>query len=488
MKRRDIIVLLILIFGITGNRPVDQGEIKCSASIVRNIHERGDAYRRNEKAIEQAYHDLVHTGSSSRLPRSNDYVLPAVIYVVYPEGEPAGSEHRPDIQRIRQGLSIINQGLRGESTCPGDAVGEDTGIQLCLATEDIDGNQTDGVVYIENVLAEMDLCTDEEALKRLPRAVRDRFPHTDYINIYLVRDICASCKPVGCLAGGFAAFPPAHGTELDGIVLEANTWGHGNCQLNKIALHELGHYFNLYHTWEGGCKNDDCLLDGDRVCDTPPDNGNNTYPSNPCLNGNTENTCSTDVNPGDINNPFATDRADPTDNFMDYAPVACATRFTPGQVLRMQHALTGQRSSLLDSEGCRTPCDQPIAPMVDWISDTLLVGRSYLFTNATTGATTYSWSLNGNLISTDTDLTFIPSSSGSHTICLEASNGDSTCTRIVCHDFIIICDVQPHVHHIKYPTCDWRNCLIHEYNIRHRSHFYLVSGWDACRSGTKLQL
>ena len=48
----------------------------------------------------------------------------------------------------------------------------------------------------------------------------------------------------------------------------------------------MGHYFGLYHTFEGGCGNADCLIDGDRVCDTPPEQSSAAIPC-----GQTVNTC-----------------------------------------------------------------------------------------------------------------------------------------------------------------------------------------------------
>src|SRR5690606_17158981 len=143
----------------------------------------------------------------------------------------------------------------------------------------------------------------------------------------------------GDAVAGFAAYPAAHGTALDGIVIESTVFTSGNCDLFKVLVHETGHYFNLLHTFEGGCKNDDCLSDGDRVCDTPPDNNQDFYPSNPCKSMGIMNSCSSDVNLTDPNNPFSIDQNDLTDNFMDYAPTECAKYFTSGQVTRMHAAI-----------------------------------------------------------------------------------------------------------------------------------------------------
>jgi len=69
----------------------------------------------------------------------------------------------------------------------------------------------------------------------------------------------------------------------------------------------MGHFLGLYHTFEGGCTNNDCAIDGDGICDTPPDNSTAWISC-----GNTQNSCTTDANSG-----FATDQNDLLADYMD---------------------------------------------------------------------------------------------------------------------------------------------------------------------------
>lgn len=70
------------------------------------------------------------------------------------------------------------------------------------------------------------------------------------------------------------------------------------------------------------------------VCDTEPDTV--TYYN--C--GYVFNTCSTDVNTADPNNPFTTDMNDDNYNYMSYGDLVCKNKFTHGQANRMNYFLS----------------------------------------------------------------------------------------------------------------------------------------------------
>jgi len=371
--------------------------------------------------------------------KGNLFTIPVIVHIIHDPSFDDDISPYSDDEDILTGIEWINNLFAGGPACPGDPTSIATEIRFCLATRDINGSPTTGINRFPSGLTDMDLCNDDLALKSIPRESGNLFPDTSYLNLYIVRGIRASCQPGDSLAGGYAAYPAAHGTSYDGIVLEAITWMHHDCNVRKVILHELGHYFNLKHTWQGNsCINENCSIDGDGVCDTPPDFDINIYPSNPCMQGLPVNTCFSDVNLTDPNNPFLDDQPDMTSNLMDYAPPACISVFTAGQAERMIQTLEGPRSSLMNSKGCELPCQTPITLQIEWPSSPVIFGSPVTITQNSLGASSYKWSwYDGE--SSNQDLFYPADSIGKFEVCMEAIGNTPECNATECQIIEVVC-------------------------------------------------
>lgn len=147
------------------------------------------------------------------------------------------------------------------------------------------------------------------------------------MNVYFFNSVKSSSGSGLC---GYAYFPGGP----DRIVMN------NSCALNgSTFIHEVGHFFSLYHT-HGKTNNgttdelvdgSNCEFAGDNVCDTPAD---------PNLNGKISRECEYTGSEMDANNdPFD---PDPT-NIMSYSRKACRTYLSPGQLERVGFSARFQR-------------------------------------------------------------------------------------------------------------------------------------------------
>ena len=331
------------------------------------------------------------------------YVVPVVVHIIHN----GGPENISDA-RVLAAIDHMNEGFAAQGYFAQQGAVVNTQIQFCLARRDPDGNATTGITRTQSPLTNMTMETQDIQTKDL-----SRWNPKDYVNIWVVKEITSLSMGDG--VAGYAYFPNAHGQPEDGMICEARFLGISHAE-DAVLIHEMGHYFGLYHTFEGGCPNADCAVNGDRVCDTPPDNATHSA----CL----YNSCPTDVASG---SPFTTDVDDFVNDFMDYSPFSCYHFFTAGQADRMQGSVETVRKSLLDSKGCVDPCTQPISAAFLAAPNPVIAGQPVVFANNSTGATQYSWSENGVVFSKNMDETRLFNTPGGYFIVLTATNSDQNC-------------------------------------------------------------
>jgi gliding motility-associated-like protein len=286
-------------------------------------------------------------------------------------------------------------------------------IQLCLAQRDPAGNPTNGITRDSSSLTTETMETDDISLKNI-----NRWAPTCYLNIWIVRDINSISMGSGVI--GYAYMPAAHGLNMDGIVIEAGYFGSSSIN-DCVGTHELGHYFGLYHTFENSCTNNNCLTDGDMVCDTPPDQ--TTFSA--CVPS--ANSCNTDANDPSTNNPFTTDVADLSDDYMDYSSLSCYSQFTAGQYTRMQFYLTNVRYSLLNCLSCSSPCPASVtATITSPVSTTIIsTGTVISFSGAVVNSTSYQWYIvPSTILSTATTASYTFSTAGTYWMKFRAISGN----------------------------------------------------------------
>lgn len=311
------------------------------------------------------------------------YKLPIVFHIIHQDGP----ENLSDVD-IERSVELLNDAFANEAPFNGSS-SVATQISFCLAAKQPDGTFGMGITRRTSTLTDAILETDDASLKGLVQ-----WDPTAYINVWVVRSL--SSLNMGSSLAGYAMFPHVHGSPLDGIVIEAGFLGNDPIGA-RVMIHEMGHYLGLYHTFEGGCKNDDCQLDGDRVCDTPPDASTAGV-----LCHNNTNSCTTDELDVSTNNPFRPlalgglgDQPDMHENYMDYGFQECQTTFTEGQRKRMRDAIVNVRYSLLDNPGLCDGCPQPLhASLI--LPDTVAAGVPVTFqVNTSEPVQLVLWEING---------------------------------------------------------------------------------------------
>lgn len=242
-----------------------------------------------------------------------------------------GSVYRVPLSNIVQQIAVLNAAYGATSPVPrggpptfGPQV--DTGIRFTL----------DEVVY-HDALADATIpsawvtgcsTTTGAAIARQLSSNPERF-----LNVF-------TCNPSGGLLGWVLGFPqdaPESDTlhsvfvlysSLPGMVAPSAGWPYG---LGNTLVHETGHYFGLYHTFQGGCGPVADVTAGDAVDDTPCE-ASPAYGTVADVSG--RDTCTGAGQSDAATGPWH--GLDPWSSYLDYTDDAAMWQFSAGQAARMQ--------------------------------------------------------------------------------------------------------------------------------------------------------
>ena len=251
--------------------------------------------------------------------------IPVVVHIVYPtEVENISDEQvfsqitalNRDFNRQNLNLTKVHSDFQSRIA--------NVGFNFCLATIDPDGNPTNGITRT-STQSDFVYSRDATWIYHTEDGGKTAWDTNQYLNIWVT-------KINGFL--GFASKPFENSPDEDGVVISAAYIGMCGTalppfNLGRTGTHEVAHYFNIFHTW--GTGNDACSHD-DFVADTPSQS--DAYSGCPNID---ESSCRS---------------RDITANFMNLSEDACLAMFTKGQAMRMQAALIGARSGLLNGNSC----------------------------------------------------------------------------------------------------------------------------------------
>ena len=303
------------------------------------------AYLANKAAFNAAWQQSAALVASDSLEL---YTIPMVVHVIH-RGSPIGVEENISDAQILSAVHALNEDFRKVEGSNGDGQGVDVLVEFELAKRTPEGLPTTGIVrvngtgipgFAEHGIASLETLpgADQTAVKSLTSWLGD-----DYLNVFVVPEINGNNAGGGIQ--GFAYTGPT-GDVRDGVTLLYNVIGtEGTLKpgrtLNRTLTHEVGHHLSLFHTFYDTytCNGeDDCVTEGDFVCDTPATTENASCSVGACPDAQLE-------------------------NYMDYAPTSCRNTFTAGQRQRMRTCLETVRSSLLESLGAIPVVDVDLTPL-----------------------------------------------------------------------------------------------------------------------------
>lgn len=320
--------------------------------------------------LQERYFSRVACAPEVDLDTAQVITIPVVMHILH-LGEAIGEGTNISDEQAQSCIRNLNERFRGDiaamseytdyyGNSPFDedelALVIDSKIEFCLAVRDPQNLPTNGIIrhdcsnltYNGESYAEDGIASSTIQSGVIDSHIKSLFhwPIEDYFNFYVVSEIAGNNGGNGIQGYSYVGSTGLGATGYwTGPVCLYNTTGDigtlkAGRAMNSTWVHEVGHAFNLYHTFtnSNGCGSEtNSCTQGDQVPDTPP-----TFSNNGC----TPNDCPDAI----------------VENYMDYTSETCKTMFTQNQIERMRYEVWNGYSYLAtNTTSCQSPNDNDLA-------------------------------------------------------------------------------------------------------------------------------
>ncbi|TVQ92850.1 MAG: T9SS C-terminal target domain-containing protein [Bacteroidetes bacterium] len=302
---------------------------RCGSELYREIQEsRYPEIRLKRRQIEKDTEAWLLKNAEKTIHNLDVVTIPVVVHVVYNENQPLQNISEEQILSQIDALNDDFRRFNADTVNTPDifqSIAADSRIEFRLARRAPDGTPTNGITRTSTKIQSFSFDTDD--VKFDDKGGKSIWNRDQYLNIW-VCNLEANYLGYAQYPGGPAA--------TDGIVISYRNFGTlGTAQFpfnqGRTLTHEVGHWFNLVHTW-GDEDNCDAT---DFVPDTPTQETAYYHcPSFPQVSCDSE---------------------DMFMNYMDYTDDRCMNLFTIGQANRMQATLNGFRAPIKNSNALVAP-------------------------------------------------------------------------------------------------------------------------------------